>query len=401
MATVTSIRPAEGTLVPIGRHSGGALSLHLERLLAGRLLIQGSSGAGKSRTLRRIVEEVFDYTTVILVDPEGEFGNLAEHIGATTLPGTELTADGLTAAANRAREHRLSLHLDLTDLDPEQRILKAAAFFTGLIAVSREHWGNTTLVCIDEAHLLAPYHAGTAHDAETRRIGVSTLTDLCARGRKRGVAPIIATQRLAKLSASVTSELQNFLIGLNVQDRDVARAANLLGFSTKEADRLRVIEPGEFFAMGPALSRSALLAKIDDTITEHLGATPELKAASEIHGADAERPLDLAALREVPQRSRESIAIRGTRVLDTFLLEPIAPVAAAVAAALRTISPNATTASDLSAHLGREREAIDQALDVLAALAIVDTMPRDAGRIARLHARLRARITDMPVVALA
>src|SRR3546814_18314532 len=57
-------------------------------------------------TLRKIIEEAFDFTTIILVDPEGEFGNLAAHIGATSLKACELTADGLTAAAARARQHR-------------------------------------------------------------------------------------------------------------------------------------------------------------------------------------------------------------------------------------------------------------------------------------------------------
>ena len=89
----------------------------LRQRLAGRLLIQGSSGAGKSRTLRRIIEEAFDYTTLAIVDPEGEFENLARHIGATTIRAVELTADGLTAAATRSRRHRLSMHIDLTDLD--------------------------------------------------------------------------------------------------------------------------------------------------------------------------------------------------------------------------------------------------------------------------------------------
>src|SRR3546814_1634570 len=86
----------------------------------------------------------------ILVDREGEFRNLAGHIGATSLKACELTADGLTAAAARARQHRLSLHIDLTDLDPDQRILKAAALFAGLIGAPSEHWANTVLVCIDE-----------------------------------------------------------------------------------------------------------------------------------------------------------------------------------------------------------------------------------------------------------
>ena len=220
--------PPAATRVPLGTTSAGPLELSLEKLLAGRLLIQGSSGAGKSQTLRRIVEEAFDYLTTIIVDPEGEFGNLAEHIGATTLRGAELTAEGLTTAALRAREHRLALHLDLTDLEPDERIGKAAAFFSGLIAAPREHWTNTVLVAIDEAHLLAPHLAASARDAETRRLGVATLTDLCSRGRKRGIGTVLATQRLAKLAGSVISELHNVLIGLNIFDRDISRAADLV-----------------------------------------------------------------------------------------------------------------------------------------------------------------------------
>ena len=403
MATVLSFRSEEpDNRVPIATHSTGILQLDLDRLLAGRLLIQGSSGAGKSRTLRRIIEEAFDFVTTIIVDPEGEFGNLAAHIGATTLRACELASDGLTAAAARARHHRLALHLDLTDLDPDQRIIKAAAFFAGLIGAPREDWPHTVLVCIDEGHLLAPHHAGSARDAETRRLGVATLTDLCARGRKRGIAPVIATQRLAKLSSSVTSELQNFLVGLNVFDRDIARASDLLGFSAREADQLRKLAPGEFFAMGPALSPLPLLAKVDPTITEHLGATPALRGAADIEAAEAERLLDLAALREVPGGGRDaSLTLKGLRALDAFLLEPAAPTATAIIGALKRIAPNATTAADLAAHLGAEREAVDAGLDILAALAAVDTMPRGADRIARLHARLRAKISDVAVVGLA
>ena len=180
-------------LVPLGNSNGKTINLNLARLLDGRCIIQGSSGAGKSRTLRRIVEEAFDYVTTILVDPEGEFANLAMHIGAETLRGTEISGEGLTALAARAREHRIAIHLDLSDLEPDQRIIKAAAFFAGLMTVPRELWAHTVLVCVDEAHLLAPHVAASARDAETRRLGVATLTDVCSRGRKRGIGTIIAT----------------------------------------------------------------------------------------------------------------------------------------------------------------------------------------------------------------
>lgn len=42
------------TKVPLGRSSTGPLELDLGKLMSGRCLIQGSSGAGKSQTLRRI-----------------------------------------------------------------------------------------------------------------------------------------------------------------------------------------------------------------------------------------------------------------------------------------------------------------------------------------------------------
>jgi hypothetical protein len=89
--------PAADTKVPLGRASTSRLELDLAKLMAGRCLIQGSSGAGKSQTLRRIIEEAFDYLTTIIVDPEGEFTNLAEHIGATTILARDYANDGLTA----------------------------------------------------------------------------------------------------------------------------------------------------------------------------------------------------------------------------------------------------------------------------------------------------------------
>lgn len=90
------------------------------------------------------------------------------------------------------------------------------------------------------------------------------------------------------------SELQNVLVGLNVFDRDIARAADLLGFPARDADLLRNLAPGDFFAMGPALSATPVLAHIDPTITEHLGKTPELRAAASVDADEAAKLLDLA-----------------------------------------------------------------------------------------------------------
>ena len=401
-AASPSLPMPDGPSIPLGETDRGTLHLDLNRLLAGRCLIQGSSGAGKSATLRHLIEEAHDYLTIMIVDPEGEFGNLADHIGASTIRASEIAADGLTAAALRARHHRLPLHLDLTDLEPDVRIAKAAAFFSGLLASPREDWAHTVLIAIDEAHLLAPHMAASARDAETRRLGVATLTDLCARGRKRGISPVIATQRLAKLAASVVSELHNVLLGLNIFDRDVARAGDLLGFGSDKASALRDLRPGEFYALGPALCPLPMLVRIAPTVTRHVGATPDLVASSDVSLDEARTLLDLDALREMARPTSAPIAGRaGVRALDGFLLDQHAATASRVVAALRAITPNATTASDLSRHLGLEPGAIHDALDLLASAGAVDTMPRGDARIARLSARLRLRASDTTVVGLA
>ena len=401
-APAASLPMPDGPSIPLGETDRGTLHLDLNRLLAGRCLIQGSSGAGKSATLRHLIEEAHDYLTIMIVDPEGEFGNLAEFIGASTIRASEIAADGLTAAALRARHHRLPLHLDLTDLEPDVRIAKAAAFFSGLLASPREDWAHTVLIAIDEAHLLAPHMAASARDAETRRLGVATLTDLCARGRKRGISPVIATQRLAKLAASVVSELHNVLLGLNIFDRDVARAGDLLGFGSEKAAALRDLRPGEFYALGPALCALPTMVRIAPTVTRHVGATPDLVASADVSLDEARSLLDLDALREMARPTSAPIAGRaGVRALDGFLLDQHAATASRVVAALRAITPNATTASDLSRHLGLETGAVHDALDLLASAGAVDTMPRGDARIARLSARLRLRTSDTTVVGLA
>lgn len=381
------------------------ITLDLRRLVAGRCLVQGFSGAGKSKTLRRIVEQAYTFTTVVMLDIEGEFGNLAELIGAVSVKAADLATDGLTALALRSRQHRIPIHLDLTDLEPDVRIAKASAFLAGLLSCPKEIWKNTTMVVIDEAHLLAPQVAATARDAELRRLGVATLTDLCSRGRKRGICPVIATQRLAKLAASVRSELQNVLIGMNVLDRDIATAGDILGYSYDKASLLRELQPGQFVAFGPALSRTPRFVQIGETITEHLGATPDLLPSAGHDAQTAQNLLQVDALKEIgasATAAKSSPAAAGGRgALDAFLLEPAAAVAARVISALTPISPNATTLTDLCRHLSSERDVVQDAIDLLAKLGAVDTMPRTDDRIVRLSARLRVRISGTQVVGLA
>src|SRR6266850_747296 len=57
---------------------GPGMPCDLDILMESRLLIQASSGGGKSRTLRRILEQTHGKVQQIVIDPEGELVSLRE-----------------------------------------------------------------------------------------------------------------------------------------------------------------------------------------------------------------------------------------------------------------------------------------------------------------------------------
>jgi hypothetical protein len=99
------------------------------------------------------------------------------------------------------------------------------------------------------------------------------MTNLMCRGRKRGLAGVIATQRLAKLAKNVAAEASNFLMGRTFLDIDMARAADLLGMERRQAEQIRDLERGHFLALGPAISRRPAAVKIGAVRTSSRGAS--------------------------------------------------------------------------------------------------------------------------------
>jgi DNA helicase HerA-like ATPase len=272
--------------------AGASATLDLEELLATRLLVQGNSGSGKSHLLRRLLEQSAPWVQQTIIDPEGDFVSLSDRFGHLLIDAEAHTERGLQAAGERARIHRVSTVLNLEGLDAENQMRRAAAFLGGLFEVARDHW-YPMLVVVDEAQLFAPAVAGEVSD-EARKLSLSAMTNLMCRGRKRGLAGVIATQRLAKLAKNVAAEASNFLMGRTFLDIDMARAADLLGMERRQAEAFRDLERGQFMALGPALSRRPLGLRIGPTETKPRNGTPKLMPLPESALEDA-RAIILAA----------------------------------------------------------------------------------------------------------
>src|SRR6476660_7872052 len=162
---------------------------------------------------------------------------------------------------------------------------RAAACLGGLFDVARDHW-YPMLVVVDEAQLFAPAVAGEVTD-EARKLSLGAMTNLMCRGRKRGLAGIIATQRLAKLAKNVAAEASNFLMGRTFLDIDMARAADLLGMDRRQAEMFRDLERGQFVALGPALSKRPMPLKIGTVTSVDRGGSPGLLPLPEQAPEDA------------------------------------------------------------------------------------------------------------------
>jgi len=247
--------------------------LDLEELLATRLLVQGNSGSGKSHLLRRLLEQSAEWVQQCVIDPEGDFVTLADKYGHLVVEATHPNQD-LTRIAARIRQHRVSCVLSLEGLDSEQQMRASAAFLGGMFDAPRDFW-YPLLVVVDEAQLFAPAAAGEVSD-EARKMSLGSMTNLMCRGRKRGLAGVIATQRLAKLAKNVAAEASNFLMGRTFLDIDMARAADLLGMERRQAEMFRDLERGHFIALGPALSRRPLPIKIGEVETQARSTSPKL-----------------------------------------------------------------------------------------------------------------------------
>ena len=129
--------------------------------------------------------------------------------------------------------------LNLEGLDAEKQMRRAGGLSRRNVRRRRAIIWYPMLVVVDEAQLFAPAVAGEVSD-EARKLSLGAMTNLMCRGRKRGLAGVIATQRLAKLAKNVAAEASNFLMGRTFLDIDMARAADLLGLEPDLHHRSRV-----------------------------------------------------------------------------------------------------------------------------------------------------------------
>jgi len=290
--------------IVIGESGKKHVAMDLDVLIRTRLLIQANSGKGKSWLLRRIAEQLFGKVQVIIIDPEGEFATLRERFDYVLVgKGGETAAHPRIAAmtAQRLLELRACAVIDLYEMKPSERHSYVRLFLDAMIDAPKKLW-HPVVVILDEAHVYCPEKGAGESEAAEAVIGMAT------RGRKRGYCLIPATQRLGKFRKDAAAEMLNVAIGGTFIDIDRKRAADALGVYGHDVnpffDEIRLLERGNFYCLGPAISDTRILVKIGPVETTH----PE--AGSAKHAAEAPPTPDkikalLPRLADLPKEAEE------------------------------------------------------------------------------------------------
>lgn len=319
------MKPILGTLLDGERTP---LPIDLDVLIETRLLIQANSGGGKSWIVRRTLEQTHSQVQHLVLDVDDEFHTLREkhdYVLAGRAGGDcPATVKSAALLARRLLELGVSAIIGLYELRHDERELFVKHFLNALIEAPRSLW-KPVLVVIDEAHKFCP-EVGKVESS-------AAVIDLMTRGRKRGFCGVLATQRIAKLHKDAAAECNNKLIGRTGLDVDQDRAAKELGFrSAADREGLRDLDPGVFYAYGPALCRQVQAVKIGPVFTTHPkvgqraaapppATTKVKKILAQLVDLPAEAAAEAATVAELQARIRQLEA--GLRA------KPVAPAAPA------------------------------------------------------------------------
>lgn len=242
---------------------GEPFTVDLDALIGAHTCVAANSGGGKSGTIRKLLETSSGQLPHLILDPEDEFYTLRERFSYIIAGGdggdAPATVANAPTLARMALENSLSVVAQINDLGDGGADF-IAAFCDALIDAPRALW-RPLLVVIDEAQRFAPAKGGST--------AVSAIKNLLQRGRKRGYTAVVASTRISELDAGVRGLCRNWLLGFVGQSLDRRTASDQLGFpqGSAEAKGLQTLEPRQFWAMGPALSRNPVLVRIADVET--------------------------------------------------------------------------------------------------------------------------------------
>jgi uncharacterized protein len=205
------------------------LSLPLD-VVTQTVAILAKRRAGKSYTMRRLVEQLFHAgQQIVILDPKGDqwgVRSAADGKGPglpIVILGGErgdvpLEASGGEVVAKLVVEERVSVLLDVSLFRKHEVATFMTAFLENLYRLkAREIYRTPMMLVIDEADAIAPQKP---QKGEERMLGAAE--DIVRRGGQRGIGCVLVSQRSAVLNKNVLTQAQMLVALRTIAPQDLA-----------------------------------------------------------------------------------------------------------------------------------------------------------------------------------
>jgi uncharacterized protein len=259
---------------PLHIDADDKLAITSEDVIGKSVAILGITGSGKSNSASVFVEELLDAGIPLsVVDIEGEYWGLKERYEILVAGGDHadipLSAATAEALAEFSVTRRIPVILDIGELSQDEMFGYLLAYFNRLWAVCKVV-SSPYQVILEEAHEFVPQGARTPLK--------EILTRIALRGRKRGLAMVLVSQRSPKVDKDLLTQAQLLFLHLVVHPVDLRVYEDLIPLPARQVDDMvSGLAPGHAVVL---YKNTPVVAAIRMRRTIHGGATPSLEAVA-------------------------------------------------------------------------------------------------------------------------
>ncbi len=271
----------------------------IEQVLGRAVLFLGMRGSGKTNALARFLEQVFQFPIPALICDYEE--------GFLSFPALAILERSLIAGSPEWEgQHHYPRYWKVTPANAElfgysileygvQAVLQIHAYesleeaamvmtaaIKGMFRWAEEQPPNArvpALICLDEAQHFLPQDSSVSNiNQEQARALLRAFMNVNARGRKRGLTPIIATQRPAQIRKEVITGSEIYFLMKQTNARDLDAYEELLGKQNVNRRMVASFQAGEALVYEGG---EAARIRFHERESEHTGHTPGLEQALE------------------------------------------------------------------------------------------------------------------------
>jgi uncharacterized protein len=271
------------------------LVLEANDIVGAGINLFGVKGSGKTGAVARLAEQFSRYrVSEVLFDIKGDLGSLVTDRGRD---GRPYVPNGFVGVRGRSLlAHGLQVVYDLrTWQTPEQMASLICVIVEELletVALTPEGELAPCLVFLDEAEYWLPQSQPSYLSGHTYKRLLDAFHTLATMGRSRGLSPVIATQRIAKVNKDIIAQAEMNILMKAVLDIDLDRYYDYFNKALATREQIRGFAAGEAVVCLPDGSQS--VTRLYERDSRHLSHTPHITAALTKFAGRRERgPLEL------------------------------------------------------------------------------------------------------------